>query len=211
VSISGGYIAAAFAEAEEGAGPMGLRARKKLRLRHRIIAVSAERFRTQGYDHTTVDELCDELEISKATFFRYFPTKDVVLRELGASMLSGVIASTDQQGAATDRLTSITTKVEAGCVSDPALARAMVVAGAADPSRVASAAHDPAGPLGQLASVIGSGLDRGEFKSAVPAGSLALVLAAATYGVVAQWVHGEQTDRPMVADALAVFLHGVGV
>jgi AcrR family transcriptional regulator len=62
---------------------VGLRQRKKARLRQQIIETSIRLFRKHGYEETRIDEIVQALEISQPTFFRYFPTKDAVLREMG--------------------------------------------------------------------------------------------------------------------------------
>src|SRR5215470_97308 len=61
----------------------GLRERKKARLRQQIIETSIRLFRKRGYENTRVDDIVQSLEISQPTFFRYFPSKDAVLREVG--------------------------------------------------------------------------------------------------------------------------------
>ena len=61
----------------------GLRARKKARLRQQIIDTAIRLFRKQGYEKTRVDDIVRILEISQPTFFRYFPSKDAVLRDVG--------------------------------------------------------------------------------------------------------------------------------
>ena len=61
----------------------GLRERKKLRLRQEIIKTAVKLFRKRGYENTRVDDIVQILEISQPTFFRYFPSKDAVLREVG--------------------------------------------------------------------------------------------------------------------------------
>src|ERR1700724_31943 len=61
----------------------GLRERKKARLREQIIDTAIRLFRKQGYERTRVDDIVNILEISQPTFFRYFPSKDAVLREVG--------------------------------------------------------------------------------------------------------------------------------
>jgi AcrR family transcriptional regulator len=62
--------------------PAGLRERKKARTRAAIQAAALELFERQGYDATTVDQIAERAEVSAATFFRYFPTKeDVVLHD----------------------------------------------------------------------------------------------------------------------------------
>src|SRR3989441_10945464 len=61
----------------------GLRERKKARLRQQIIDTSIRLFRERGYENTRIDDIVEILEISQPTFFRYFPSKDAVLREVG--------------------------------------------------------------------------------------------------------------------------------
>src|SRR5215472_12918847 len=62
---------------------LGLRERKKARLRQQIIDTSIRLFRKYGYENTRVEDIVQILEISQPTFFRYFPSKDAVLREVG--------------------------------------------------------------------------------------------------------------------------------
>jgi AcrR family transcriptional regulator len=58
----------------------GLRARKKARTRADLQRHALRLFRDQGYGATTVDDIAAAAEVSRSTFFRYFPTKeDVVL------------------------------------------------------------------------------------------------------------------------------------
>src|ERR1700720_1652257 len=61
----------------------GLRERKKARLRQEIIDTAVRLFRKRGYEKTRIDDIVQALEISQPTFFRYFPSKDAVLGEVG--------------------------------------------------------------------------------------------------------------------------------
>ena len=58
------------------AAPLGLRERKKLKTRRAIRAAAFNRFTTQGYEGTTVDQIAADADVSPSTFFRYFPTKE---------------------------------------------------------------------------------------------------------------------------------------
>ncbi|MEU2549555.1 TetR family transcriptional regulator [Streptomyces roseolus] len=55
-----------------------LRERKKRRTRQTLVTTALERFGAHGFDGVTLDGLCEEAEVSKRTFFRYFDSKEDV-------------------------------------------------------------------------------------------------------------------------------------
>jgi AcrR family transcriptional regulator len=60
----------------------GLRERKKAKTRASIREHALRLFREQGYTATRVEQIAEAAEVSPATFYRYFPTKeDVVLQD----------------------------------------------------------------------------------------------------------------------------------
>jgi AcrR family transcriptional regulator len=61
----------------------GLRERKKRRTRAAIQLEALRLIEAQGYVATTCDQIAEAAEVSTATLFRYFPTKeDIVLQDL---------------------------------------------------------------------------------------------------------------------------------
>ncbi len=59
--------------------PVGLRERKKWRTRKVLIETAYRLFEGQGYDRTTTAEIAAAAEVSTATFFNHFATKEDLL------------------------------------------------------------------------------------------------------------------------------------
>ncbi|WP_283136701.1 TetR family transcriptional regulator [Rhizohabitans arisaemae] len=58
---------------------MGLREQRKLRTRRTLMEVALRLFEERGYEATTVAEISAAAEVSPATFFNYFPSKEDVI------------------------------------------------------------------------------------------------------------------------------------
>ncbi|PXX71797.1 TetR family transcriptional regulator [Nocardia tenerifensis] len=74
-------------------GEPGLRELKKQRTKAAIAQAAYRLFDAQGYDETTVTEIAAAAEVSPATFFNHFPTKEAVLFAEGGELLDVGLAS----------------------------------------------------------------------------------------------------------------------
>lgn len=79
--------------AAEGRESFGLRERKKLRTRAKLIDVAVDLSLRQGYDKTTVDQIAAAADVSSRTFSRYFPTKESVIVAVGHDLDQAVAAA----------------------------------------------------------------------------------------------------------------------
>jgi AcrR family transcriptional regulator len=57
----------------------GLRDRKKIQTRDAIRREAMRLIEENGYANTTVEQIAEAAEVSPSTFFRYFPSKEMVL------------------------------------------------------------------------------------------------------------------------------------
>ncbi|MFE9403462.1 TetR family transcriptional regulator [Streptomyces sp. NPDC006530] len=84
-----------------------LRERKRLRTRRALADIALKLFTEKGFDATTVDEIVDEAEVSRSTFFRAFPTKEAVAAEAETELWTNYLAALadrDLSGPALDAL-----------------------------------------------------------------------------------------------------------
>jgi AcrR family transcriptional regulator len=60
------------------------RERKKEETKERIFKAALKLFKANGFEATTIDDIAEEADVAKGTFFNYFPRKEAVLGYLGA-------------------------------------------------------------------------------------------------------------------------------
>ena len=70
-----------------------LRERKKLRTRRALAEAALRMFTENGFDAITLEELADQAEVSKSTFFRFFPAKEAAAIEAEAELWSAYLDS----------------------------------------------------------------------------------------------------------------------
>jgi AcrR family transcriptional regulator len=61
-----------------------LRERQRLTTKSEIVRIAFDLFVKRGYEEVTVEMIAEAAGISRATFFNYFPTKDLILREFAS-------------------------------------------------------------------------------------------------------------------------------
>jgi AcrR family transcriptional regulator len=195
---------------------IGLRERKKARLRKQIIDTAIKLFRKHGYEATRIDDIVQILEISQPTFFRYFPSKDAVLREVGergyACICERLRLELSKKAGTEERLRRLYLTMAREVEADKRLWQAVVLSGAMDPVRSAELRGHEEAAVRLLREILTQGQKRGEVTRTFPVVHLAEFMEGLYNTVVRQWAVDltgphKLTDR--VRSAVEFFLRGI--
>ena len=74
---------------------LGLRERKRLRTRQSILTAAQELFHRQGIDGAAMESIAEMADISIASLYNYFPSKDVLLAEIIEEGIREFTSTTD--------------------------------------------------------------------------------------------------------------------
>src|SRR5215470_5696537 len=70
-----------------------LRERKKLRTRRALADAALRMFTENGFGHTTLEDLAEDAEVSRSTFFRFFPAKEAAAIEAEAELWTAYLTA----------------------------------------------------------------------------------------------------------------------
>lgn len=202
-------------ERSAGGEALGLRERKKARLRQQIVETSIKLFRRRGYEQTRVEDIIGILEISEPTFFRYFPSKDAVLREVGlrgfACIAEHLESELSSEAPISERLRRLYQALARQVEADRPLWQAVVLSGAMDPVRTPGMRPLEEFAAGLLREILADGQKRGEITRSFPVVHLAEFMEGLYTTVVRQWavdLTGPHKLTERVRNAVEFFLRG---
>ena len=102
----------------------GRRERKKEETKRKIFQAATKLFADKGFDATTVDEIAAAADVSKGTFFNYFPKKEAIIRFLfdeWTDIAEGIVH--DRSRSAEERMIDLFVSGAASFGETPQLAR----------------------------------------------------------------------------------------
>jgi AcrR family transcriptional regulator len=172
--------------------PLGLRERKKARMRQQIIDTTAELIRTRGYEETTIEEIVRRCEVSQPTFYNYFSSKDAVLGALAHQVLEAWSTSVEEEtkspASAEDKLRRLYSAQARWMVADKPVWRAIVLSDAMNVYRTPERDVEPHLAVQRyLQTILAEGQRRGEITRDLSAARLVENLIAIQIVACAAW------------------------
>jgi AcrR family transcriptional regulator len=184
----------------------GRRERKKLETRERIFESGVALFAAHGYDSTTMEQIGERADVSRATVFNYFARKEDIVFEWFGRMrveFATALAEDDQDTvSSTSRLHRAFRVLADMYEADAATGRAMVRAWQRAGGPLLA---DESDALQLVADTVRAGQLAGDFPRGVDPGRVALILFDAYLGVLYRWVLDE-TDQMALGEQLTTTL-----
>jgi AcrR family transcriptional regulator len=184
----------------------GRRERKKVETRERIFDSGVALFTAHGYDATTMEQIGERADVSRATVFNYFARKEEIVLEwfgrLRAKFASALAEDDKRTIDSTTMVRRAFLDLAEGYEADPATGRAMVRAWQrAGGPLLADASEAPQ----LVARAVRAGQRAGEIPRDVDPDRAALIVFDVYLGVLYRWVLDE-TGQLNLGDQLATTL-----
>jgi len=190
---------------------MGLRAEKKDRLRRQLLANAIRLFKDRGFDEVTIDDIIGPLEISQATFFNYFPSKDALLQEASEDTVGRfreMLENEVRRDAPTaEKMHRLLEAMGRGLETDKRFYRTLFTRSVLNFGNVKAR-----GILSDLsAGLMRQGQRRGEIRPEYDPHELADVFIGTYYAIIMRWLHGDGSQSLVehLHRGAAMFLSGV--
>ena len=192
------------------AGPVegeSRRERKKRELRERIYDESAQLFLRHGFDATTVEQIAEAADVSQATFFNYFPSKDDLILQMTTEVLGVVRILVEEQrkrdASTRARINDMSLRATRLIQNTQLLTRDLLRALMRKPGGSGELLADVRQALAEL---MRDGQERGDVRSDRDAEFLAEMLIAVFYGTITHWLNDSRYPFPARMREAADFL-----
>jgi AcrR family transcriptional regulator len=153
------------------AKPPSRRERKKERTRQEVYAAAMKLFAERSYHQVTVEEICEEADVARTTFFAHFPSKSALLLEYSRGIATRFRESHwDSEAPATEQLHALATLVMESWFAQAKVMGAMLMEFSLPTTADRLERSKEANPIHELvADIIRRGRGRGEFRPGIAA------------------------------------------
>lgn len=188
------------------------RARKKERTRQEIFGAAMDLFAKRGFESVTIEAICADADVARATFFLHFPTKASLLhewnRQVAAEYASRLV---EPRGSALDELRQLIEHISSRLRAQAEVMAAMLREFFATPEAVLATPTETHDLHALIESIVRRGQARGELRRSVDARlAVAVVLATSAAILSGQvWKPGEREPEEIQRQFFEVVFHGL--
>jgi len=169
----------------------GLRERKKAELKRRIAETALTLVLERGYEATTIDEIVRRVDISQPTFYKYYSSKDAILREHAlagfASLLHEVFVARAKDTSIVEGLRRYFRALATKMTSERALWYAIAISNAYNPIRDPELLTSEHAGTRTLEAILDAAQRAGELTPAYTPRRLASLLEGIMFRICVEW------------------------
>jgi AcrR family transcriptional regulator len=166
------------------------RARKKERTRREIYRTAMNLFSENGYDGVTIEDICRNAGVAKATFFLHFENKAALVKDFNDEVTTAIIEKlTGHQGTAEEQLVLLQSAFREAWELNAPVMQKMLREFVDQPAMLSKAASANQGIVNLVTDIVRRGQAKGELRDQF-APELAAVSIVSTWSALAAWWTG---------------------
>lgn len=163
------------------------RARKKERTRREIYRTAMSLFAENGYDGVTIEDICRNASVAKATFFLHFENKAALLKDFNDEITQALAERlSGHEGTAEEQLVLLSSAFREAWEGNAHVMRKMLREFVDQPTAIAKAATVNESVVDLVTDIVRRGQARGELRAGLPP-ELAAVSIVSTWSAIAAW------------------------
>lgn len=171
------------------------RERRKREMRSRICDAAIALFADKGCEPTTVEEICEQADVARKTFYNYYPSKQHLVHELSESLLFGetsnlIDLALERYAGTAERLNFFFGRVRDNLDTYGKLERSLVLQTMQDTAAENGAAGRQLALLNaEFARLYAAGREQGDVDGSYSLDFLAEMTVAVMNAIILNWVH----------------------
>ncbi len=172
---------------EQGEVTVTRRTRKKERTRREIYRTAMSLFAESGYDGVTIEDICRNASVAKATFFLHFTNKAALLRDFNDEITQALVERlAGHHGSAEEQLILLLTAFREAWDDNAPVMQKMLRDFIDQPTPLSSTAAVNESIVALVTDIVRRGQDKGELRAGIPP-ELAAISIVSTWSAIAAW------------------------
>lgn len=172
---------------ENGSSAPTRRSRKKERTRREIYTTAMKLFAENGYDGVTIEDICRNANVAKATFFLHFANKAALLQDFNEEITQTLAEKlSGHQGSAEEQLVLLLSSFREAWDKNAPVLQKMLRDFIDQPTMLANAAAVNESIAALVTEIVRRGQERGELRIGLSP-ELASISIVSSWSAIAAW------------------------